>query len=63
LAGSTCAGRFAPSNAAFDEGLNVIEHWNSANDFIFSARRGEFASNRREDHEISCSLCIFFKIA
>jgi len=25
----------------------------SANDFIFFARRGEFASNRREDHEIS----------
>jgi TnpA family transposase len=36
-----------------NEGLNVIEHWNSANDFIFFARRGEFASNRREDHEIS----------
>ena len=35
------------------EGLNVIEHWNSANDFIFFARRGEMASNRREDHEIS----------
>ena len=36
-----------------NEGLNVIEQWNSANDFIFFARRGEMASNRREDHEIS----------
>ena len=36
-----------------NEGLNVVEQWNSANDFIFFARQGEFASNRREDHEIS----------
>ncbi len=36
-----------------NEGLNVIERWNSANDFIFFARHGEFTSNRREDHEIS----------
>jgi len=36
-----------------NEGLNVIEQWNSANDFIFFARHGEMASNRREDHEIS----------
>ena len=36
-----------------NEGLNVIEQWNSANDFIFFARRGEMDSNRREDHEIS----------
>src|SRR3954465_13080747 len=36
-----------------NEGLNVIEHWNSANDFVFFARRGELASNRREDHEVS----------
>ena len=35
------------------EGLNVIEQWNGANDFVFFARRGELASNRREDHEIS----------
>ena len=32
-----------------NEGLNVIEQWNSANDFIFFARRGEMVSNRRED--------------
>lgn len=35
------------------EGLNVVEQWNSANDFIFFAKRSEFASNRREDHELS----------
>ena len=35
------------------EGLNVIEPWNGANDFVFFARRGELASNRREDHEVS----------
>ena len=35
------------------EGLNVIEQWNGANDFVFFARRGEMVSNRREDHEVS----------
>jgi TnpA family transposase len=34
------------------EGLNVIEQWNGANDFVFFARRGEMARNRREDHEV-----------
>ena len=36
-----------------NEGLNVIEQWNSANDFIFFARQGEMVTNRREDQEIS----------
>jgi TnpA family transposase len=36
-----------------NEGPNIVEQWNSANDFIFFARRGEMVSNRREDHEIS----------
>ncbi|MCP4941556.1 MAG: transposase, partial [Planctomycetaceae bacterium] len=36
-----------------DEGLNVVEQWNGATDFVFFARRGELSSNRREDHEIS----------
>src|ERR1019366_3377581 len=36
-----------------NDGLNVIEHWNGANDFVFFARRGELSSNRREDHELS----------
>ena len=34
------------------EGLNVIENWNSANDFILYGKGGEFASNRLEDQEI-----------
>jgi TnpA family transposase len=34
-------------------GLNVIEQWNGANDFVFFARRGKLVSNRREDHEVS----------
>ena len=36
-----------------NDGLNVVEQWNSANDFIFFARRGEVSSNRREDQELS----------
>ena len=35
------------------DGLNVVEQWNCATDFVFFARRGEMVSNRREDHEIS----------
>ncbi|MCB1560389.1 MAG: Tn3 family transposase [Xanthomonadales bacterium] len=36
-----------------NQGLNVVEQWNGATDFVFFARRGEMVSNRREDHEIS----------
>ncbi|MBK1724936.1 Tn3 family transposase [Thiocystis violacea] len=36
-----------------NEGLNVVEAWNGATDFVFFARRGEMVSNRREDHELS----------
>ena len=36
-----------------NDGLNVVEHWNGANDFVFFARRGEMSSNRAEDHELS----------
>ena len=39
--------------AEINDGLNVVEQWNSANDFIFFARRGEVSSNRREDQEVS----------
>jgi TnpA family transposase len=39
-----------------NEGLNVIEQWNGATDFVFFARRGELTSNHREDHEVSISL-------
>ena len=42
-----------------NEGLNVIEQWNSANDFLFFARHGEMVSNRREDHEISMLAAAF----
>jgi TnpA family transposase len=28
-----------------NEGLNVIEQWNGANDFVFFAKRGDLASN------------------
>jgi TnpA family transposase len=35
------------------EGLNVVERWNGANDFIFYGRSGEFASNRRDQQELS----------
>ncbi|MBV9296172.1 MAG: Tn3 family transposase [Acidobacteriaceae bacterium] len=34
------------------EGLEVIENWNRANDFILYDKGGEFASNRLEDQEI-----------
>jgi TnpA family transposase len=36
-----------------NEGLNVVEQWNGATDFVFFARRGKVVSNRREDHEVS----------
>src|SRR5215471_7667474 len=35
-----------------NEGLNVVENWNSANGFIFYGKSGEFASNKREDQEV-----------
>ena len=35
------------------EGLNVIENWNSANSFIFYGRAGELSSNRTNDQEIA----------
>jgi TnpA family transposase len=35
------------------EGLNVVETWNGANDFILYGKGGEFASNKREDQEVS----------
>jgi TnpA family transposase len=35
------------------EGLNVIENWNSANNFILFGKGGEFATNQREDQELT----------
>jgi hypothetical protein len=29
-----------------NEGLNIVEQWNGATDFVFFAKRGEFTSNR-----------------
>ena len=36
-----------------NEGLNVVERWNGANDFIFYGRGGEFATNRQGNQELS----------
>ena len=35
------------------EGLNVVENWNSATNFIHYGRHGEFSTNRREDQELA----------
>jgi TnpA family transposase len=35
------------------EGLNVVENWNSANDFILFGKGGDLATNRREDQELA----------
>ncbi|CAN5853435.1 hypothetical protein BH24DEI2_BH24DEI2_12080 [soil metagenome] len=34
------------------EGLQVIENWHSANDFILYGKGGEFASNKFENQEV-----------
>ena len=36
-----------------NEGLNVVENWNSTNSFIFYGKGGEIATNRLEDQEVS----------
>jgi TnpA family transposase len=38
-------------------GLNVVENWNSANDFVYYGKGGEITSNCRDDQEISM-LCL-----
>src|SRR6266571_2579781 len=40
------------SRRAVNEGLNVVENWNSANDFIFYGKSGEIATNQLDDQEI-----------
>lgn len=40
-----------------EEGLNVIENWNSANDFIFYGDSSEITKNQPEEQEISI-LCL-----
>ena len=41
----------APMSRLYEKAKN--SQWNGATDFVFCARRGEMASNRREDHEVS----------
>ncbi|MHB8749944.1 MAG: Tn3 family transposase, partial [Aggregatilineales bacterium] len=36
-----------------DEGLNIIENWNSANDVLGYGRSGEFSGRRLADQEVS----------
>lgn len=38
-------------------GLNVVENWNSANDFVYYGKSGEITSNSLVDQEISM-LCL-----
>ena len=40
-----------------NEGLNVAENWNSANDFILFGKKGEIGTNKQHDMEISL-LCL-----
>jgi TnpA family transposase len=35
------------------EGLNVVENWNSANDFTWLGKGGEISVNNKEDQEIA----------
>lgn len=44
--------RLEPLRREINEGLNVIENWNSANSFILYGKGGEFTSNKLEDQEI-----------
>lgn len=36
-----------------EEGLNVVENWNSANNFIWYGKGGEIAVNNKEDQELA----------
>jgi TnpA family transposase len=36
-----------------NEGLNVVENWNSANGFIFYGKGGDIATNRLDDQELA----------
>ncbi|MDX6240057.1 MAG: hypothetical protein QOG10_4877 [Kribbellaceae bacterium] len=40
-----------------NEGLNVVESWNGGNSVIFFGKRGDIASNRRDEQELSV-LCL-----
>jgi TnpA family transposase len=45
--------RLLPLRREIHEGLNVVENWNSANDFILFGKGGEIATNQRDDHELT----------
>ena len=40
-----------------ESGLNVVENYNGVNDYIKFGKRGELASNRREEQELGM-LCL-----
>ena len=40
-----------------NEGLNTVERWNAVNDFLCYGRQGLFATNSRDQQEIS-TLCL-----
>ena len=45
--------QFEALRREIQEGLNVVENWNSTTNFIHYGRYGEFATNRREDQELA----------
>ncbi len=45
--------QFIELRREIEEGLNVVENWNSANAFIFFGKGSEMASNRQKDRELS----------
>jgi TnpA family transposase len=52
-----------PLRREIHEGLQVVETWNGANSFIHYGKSGEFASNRREDQELSMLALHLLQIA
>ncbi|MBK8986441.1 MAG: Tn3 family transposase [Chloroflexi bacterium] len=45
------------------EGLNVVENWNSANSFIYYGRHGEVSTNDVDAQEIAVRPCTYCKPA
>ena len=48
-----CVRRLQILRRGINDGLQVIENWNSANDFIFFGKGGEIATNRLEAQELA----------